>query len=292
MSQDLLRRPLAAACLVFALAACERAPPAANAPAPTATPVETPTIRVEDSSGTGWVFGAEYPAALERHPALLAAIRARNAAALEELRSSAEQYAADPPPPAPTSGSDTAAETGQSDLERPPWETRMVWSLPVDGPALATAMLDGYTYTGGAHGIPLIDALHTDPTSGALLDPAGLVADPAGWSLIATLVRTRLREAVAERHAALGEQERTELLASASAWIDEGTSPDAEHLGLFVPIADSGGRVTAIRWLFPPYQGGPYSDGLQVAEVPLDEIRPAIGPDWARALGIAPTPQP
>jgi hypothetical protein len=65
--------------------------------------------------------------------------------------------------------------------------------------------------------------------------------------------------------------------------------PDAEHLGLFVPIADGDGRVTSIRWLFPPYQVGPYSDGMQEVEVPIDEIRSAISPAWARALGLAPT---
>jgi hypothetical protein len=287
---------------MLALSACDRGPPAANAPTAQTQPVEQatpppspaeqaePTIRVEESSGTGWVFRAEYPAALERHPALLAAIRERNTAALEELRSIAEQYAADPPPPLPPADvADAAAETGPAELEQPPWETRMVWSLPVDGATLTTALLDGYTYTGGAHGIPLIEAIHTDPRSGTLLDPAELVADASGWSRISTLVRTRLREAVEARNAASSEQERSDLLASASTWIDEGTVPDAEHLGLFVPIADNDGRVTAIRWLFPPYQVGPYSDGMQEVEVPIDEIRSAISPTWTGALGLAPT---
>ena len=37
----------------------------------------------------------------------------------------------------------------------------------------------------------------------------------------------------------------------------------------------------ALRFVFPPYQVGPYADGTQTVDVPAEVLRPHIAPEYA-----------
>ena len=39
---------------------------------------------------------------------------------------------------------------------------------------------------------------------------------------------------------------------------------------------DAGGRIAALRFVFPPYQVGPYSDGTQTVDVPASVLLPHV----------------
>ena len=58
--------------------------------------------------------------------------------------------------------------------------------------------------------------------------------------------------------------------------IDQGTTPDAANFAQFEPVMDAGGRIAALRFVFPPYQVGPYSDGTQTVDVPASVLLPHV----------------
>jgi hypothetical protein len=62
--------------------------------------------------------------------------------------------------------------------------------------------------------------------------------------------------------------------------IDEGSDPDPDNFSQFEPVTGAGGRVTALRFVFPPYQVGPYSDGIQTVQVPASALLPHIAPEY------------
>ena len=45
-------------------------------------------------------------------------------------------------------------------------------------------------------------------------------------------------------------------------------------------MLDGEGRITALRFVFPPYQVGPYADGMQVVEVPARSLLPMVAPAY------------
>ena len=39
--------------------------------------------------------------------------------------------------------------------------------------------------------------------------------------------------------------------------------------------------MTAVRFVFPPYQVGPYADGTQTVDVPASVLLPHVAPEYA-----------
>jgi hypothetical protein len=40
------------------------------------------------------------------------------------------------------------------------------------------------------------------------------------------------------------------------------------------------GRLSGLRFVFPPYQVGPYADGIQTVEVPAAVLLPHVAPAY------------
>ena len=74
---------------------------------------------------------------------------------------------------------------------------------------------------------------------------------------------------------------RRDVVDSATGMISEGTEPISQNFRQFEPVVDAQGRITAIRFVFPPYQVGPYSDGVQTVDVPAAVILPHVDPRYA-----------
>jgi Protein of unknown function (DUF3298). len=62
--------------------------------------------------------------------------------------------------------------------------------------------------------------------------------------------------------------------------INEGTAPEMENFSQFLPVVDRQGQITALRFVFPPYQVGPYSDGTQTVDVPVSVLLPHIAAEF------------
>lgn len=262
-------KPLALSALLLAvLAACRQesptaAPAAAPATgAPTASEAPAPLKDVIDHNDR-YVVGVSYPPKLNAYPGLAQAVAAYVKDEQGELMEAVEALGNDKP---------TA-----------PYELSLSFEQVLDTPDIVAVAGDGSRYTGGAHGQPLVARFVWLPKRNELLTADALVPDAKGWLAISGYAREQLRTAVSVRADAdeMSPEERQQFVANADKMIDAGTEPDSANFRQFQPLADAQGKVTALRFVFPPYQVGPYADGTQSVDVPIDVVRPYLAPEYA-----------
>jgi hypothetical protein len=252
--------------IVSLLGACKReqpAPPAVPATTTTTAPdAAAPPAAAELKDVTehtsDYLVGISYPAVATQHPGLAQELKRYADAARSELIE--------------------AAKGREKGADAPPYELVLPFAELHVSPTLVAVGVDGSSYTGGAHGTPLIARWVWLPKQGTLLRAEDLVADAEGWEAISALVREQLHTALSQRVDAdeLPPAERVEVLKGASRMIEDGTAPDPQHFSEFEPLVGSDGRIRALRFVFAPYQVGPYSDGTQTVEVPAAALLPHI----------------
>ena len=268
---------VALAGLALVLAGCQRGgsddaataakvPPQVDtaAPAPTpAMPAATGELKDVIEHTPSYVVGISYPKGLERYPGLGEAVGQYAGAARAELMHAVDGLGNDKP---------TA-----------PYELSLAFVTVLDTPDLVVVAADGSRYTGGAHGEPLVTRFVWLPARNELLTARKLVPADAGWGTIGQYVAARLHEAAAQRAGAdkLPPEDAEALLENSDKMIADGTSADPANFDQFVPVLDGAGKIAAIRFVFPPYQVGPYSDGTQTADVPAAVLRPLVAPEYA-----------
>lgn len=264
---------LAVAMGVVVLAGCKRdgdtpppaapvdtaAEPAAPAVAPDA-PVELRDV-IETSPQA--VVGITYPPDIARYPGLAKALGGYADSARAELQQALDGLGNDKP--------------------TMPYELSLTFEKVLETPQLVVVTADGSRYTGGAHGEPLVARFVWLPEQQQMLTADKLVADDKGWKAISDYVADQLRERVATRLSGdeLEPAQMQESLRNASRMIADGTGPSADNFSQFQPLTGSDGRISAIRFVFPPYQVGPYSDGTQTVDVPAAVLVPHAGQDVA-----------
>jgi hypothetical protein len=259
--------------LLLLLAACQRegsAPqPGVADTDPTATEhaAEDVAPELEDVVETDrrYVIGITYPPQANKYPGLALELHRYVQAARAELMEAVED--------APADGS------------AGPYELSLVFDTIADAPRVFAMAASGYSYTGGAHGSPLVARFVWLPEQQRMLRIDDLVAQPAGWRELTSHVREQLHAALSQR--VDGDErdpaERARGMRSAGRMIEQGTAPDAENFAQFEPVLGGDGRIVALRFVFPPYQVGPYSDGEQRAEVPASVLLPHV-PEEYRSL--------
>ena len=266
-----LKSPLLPLALVLALAACKReAEVAPAAPEPAAAPgVDSPVAagmaELKDVIETTdrYIVGISYPPGINKYPGLAQAVAAYSDAARAELMEAVDGFGNDKP---------TA-----------PYELSLSFEQILDTPQLVAVSADGSRYTGGAHGQPLIARFVWLPAQGRMLTANQLVPKVEGWVAIGGYVREQLHTSVSVRAEAdeLPPAERLEFVRNADKMPDEGTEPDVDNFSQFQPLVGADGKVTALRFVFPPYQVGPYADGTQTVDVPAAVLLPHVAPEYA-----------
>jgi len=260
---------------VLALAGCQRggeadagstakAPPQVDTAAPPPAPAAANgALRDVIEQTPSYVIGISFPKGLERYPGLAEAIGKYADAARAELMHAVEGLGNDKP---------TA-----------PYELSLAFVTVLDTPELVVVAADGSRYTGGAHGEPLVSRFVWLPARNELLTARKLIPAEAGWATVGQYVAGRLHEAAAQRNGAdkLPPADAAALLQNADKMIADGTAADPGNFDQFVPVLDGAGKIAAIRFVFPPYQVGPYSDGTQTADVPASVLRPLVAPEYA-----------
>jgi len=63
-------------------------------------------------------------------------------------------------------------------------------------------------------------------------------------------------------------------------WINRGTEPDAENFKYFHPVTSDDGRIAALKFIFPPYQVGPWVDGTWTVEVAASVLSPYVADEY------------
>ncbi|ALJ28107.1 hypothetical protein AOT14_17200 [Stenotrophomonas acidaminiphila] len=257
----------AAALIVLAIAGCGKNDAPAPAAAPEAAPaVEAPVdaapaaVELHDVIDTNarYVLGISYPPAANAHPGLARALSDYAGQARSELLKAVDEL-----------GNDTPTA---------PYELSLAFDMAVDTPKVVAVSAEGSSYTGGAHGQPLVARFVWLPERQELLTAQALVDSPKGWQAVSDYTRDKLLEQAMLR--AQGEdltpEEQQAQVRNLSKMIDQGTTPDAANFAQFEPVMDAGGRIAALRFVFPPYQVGPYSDGTQTVDVPAFVLLPHV----------------
>ncbi|MDQ3618273.1 MAG: DUF3298 and DUF4163 domain-containing protein [Pseudomonadota bacterium] len=255
--------------LVLTLAACDRgsAPPV-SAPSPAATtpasPPDAATVAMEDviETTSDYVIGISYTPTLSKYPPL-AAIARRYA---DEARADLMQ----------------AVGSREAGAGNAMYDLSLTFSEVLDSPTLVAIAADGSSYTGGAHGTPLLARFVWLPQQNRLLKATDLIPDRSGWQAIAAHVREQLHTAMSQRIDAdeLPAGERSQVMKNAGGMIDEGTEPDPANFAQFEPVAQPSGALAGLRFVFAPYQVGPYSDGVQTVQVPASVLLPHVAPAY------------
>ena len=254
---------------VLGVAACNRdaatpmQPPAAD-PAVATTAVARQAPRLEDviERDPRYIIGISYPPVARKYPGLARLL---------------ETYARD-------ARADLMAAVSALGSRKPtaPYELSLAFSEIAATPRIVAIAADGNTYTGGAHSNPLLARFVWLPQQDRQLTVGELVPDPAQLQALADRVRedlvTRLSQRIDSDAPAPGQ--RAEMIANGTRMIDAGTAPDPGNFAQFEPVLDGEGRITALRFVFPPYQVGPYADGMQVVEVPARSLLPMVAPAY------------
>ena len=267
-----LLKPALLVSVVLMAAACEReadvpaAPaPAQSVPAETATGGTAAAAELKDVIETtdGYIVGISYPPTINKYPGLAQAVSAYADAARAELMQAVAGFGNDKP--------------------SAPYELSLSFEQLVETPELVAVAADGSRYTGGAHGEPLVARFVWLPAQNKLLTASELVPRVEGWVAIATYIREQLHTSVSVRADAdeMPPEERLEFVRTADKMIDEGTGPDVDNFAAFQPIVDAQGRISALRFVFPPYQVGPYADGTQTVDVPAAVLLPHLAPEYS-----------
>jgi hypothetical protein len=258
-----------AACLfllVLALAACRResAPPKAEPSARPASAPAAPKPLLEDAveHDPRYVIGISYPPIANRYPGLAAALK---------------HYADD-------ARGELMQAVGGLGQEKPsaPYDLSLSFTPVVATPQVVAIDADGSSYTGGAHGNPLVACFVWLPQRNELLTAEKLVPDASAWKPLSDYVRKQLHEALSQRVDAdhLDGEQRADVLKDGGRMIDEGTGPEPRNFSQFEPVLAADGRIAALRFVFPPYQVGPYADGRQTVDVPADVLLPYVAPTY------------
>jgi len=282
-----MKRLLLPIALSAALIACKREPepaapvatPGAPATAPGDTAIVAPAnVKLEDvsESTSDYIIGISYQVPAEQYPGLAAELKKYADAARNDLIEAAKARS--------QPGGATSA----------PYDLSLSFTELMHTPEVVAVAADGSSYTGGAHGAPLIARFVWLPKQNRLLTAQQLVPSAAGWTAISDYVREQLHAALSQRVDAddLPAEERAEVVKNASKMIDDGTQPDASDFALFEPVAAPDGRLSGLRFVFAPYQVGPYSDGTQTVEVPVDVLLPHLAPEFRPLFAAAPAAAP
>lgn len=272
-SQHALALALVSA-LVVGLAACQRDSTPAGAPQATSPPLEeipaTPApVELQDvvERDPRYIIGISYPDVAMRYPGLAAELKRYADAARAELMQA-------------------VAGIGE---QKPvaPYDLSLAFSEIAATPQLVAVAADGSSYTGGAHGNPLIARFVWLPQQDKRLTAAELVPDPKSWRNISDYVREQLHAALSTRIDAdeMPAADRAGMIRNAGKMIDEGTSPEPGNFDQFEPVLSADGSLIALRFVFPPYQVGPYADGVQTVEVPAKVLLPEVAPEYRSLFG-------
>ena len=257
-----MRSPRIALILALAasatLTACDGPRPAEPAnPPPAASPA---AVVLQDVVETrpDYIVGISYPESAAGHPLLAQALKAYADAARGELMRAV----------AGLKGGKPSA----------PYDLSLQFTGLVDTPQVVAVAADGSSYTGGAHGNPLVARFVWLPQRQEMLKAETLVADAAGWQAISDASREQLMTALSQRLDAdeVEGADRAEQLQTGSRMIADGTEPKPRNFAQFEPVMNAEGQIRAIRFVFPPTQVAPYVDGTRTVEIPARTLLPHV----------------
>ena len=252
------------------LAACNRdgTTPAPAAPPPVAPAATAPgdagPVALNDVIETTprYIVGISYPEHAAAYPPLARALQAYAEAARGELMRAVGGLGGTRPPA--------------------PYDLSLQFSMVAETPRVVAVAADGSSYTGGAHGLPLVERFVWLPQMQQMLAAEQLIPDAANWQPVSAYVREQLMTALSQQldDEGLEGEVRASQLELRSRMIADGTAPSPANFARFEPVMNADGSIRALRFVFPPYQVAPYSEGTKTVDVPAAVMAPLVAPQY------------
>lgn len=151
------------------------------------------------------------------------------------------------------------------------------WSVVADLPGWLSLSATIWSYTGGAHGMTVFDALVWDKAKGAAMAPLDLFASQ---SALSAAVRSDYCAAIDVQRA-----EKREIPVSEVAQDGMfGQCIDIDSATLVLG-SEKGAGFDQIGFLIPPYEAGPYAEGVYEVSLPVNAaILGAVKPEYRAAF--------
>lgn len=231
----------------------------AAAPASAAAPVELKDV-IETTPG--YIVGISYPQMAASYPPLARALHDYAEAMRGELMQAVAGLKGEKP--------------------RAPYDLSLQFTRLVETPRVVAVAADGSSYTGGAHGAPLVERFVWLPQLQQMLAAEQLIPDAGNWTPVSAYVREQLMTGLSASldEDALEGELRSEQLRFRGQMIDEGTAPSAANFSRFEPVMNADGSIRALRFVFPPYQVAPYVEGTRTVDVPARVLLPLVAADY------------
>lgn len=265
--------------LALALVACSQEPSTSTPPTPAAELASSTPAQPESEQGLrAQLSSAEQGSVdderlritvadeIHAYPALAAVVLAAAGNHRREMTAYASEIAADP----------EAGEWAQR------WSLEVDYAAPVGNGGLRLVTGEGHAYTGGAHGLPIIERYTYLVDADRVLNLEDWFDDDQVWTALSEHSRRDLSEQAEAVHATYGgdPEERGFWVEM----IEGGTEPSPGSFSIYEPILDDAGAVTGLRLIFPPYQVASYAEGTKYVEVPNQVFRRWLQPDLAALL--------
>jgi hypothetical protein len=244
-------------------APAEAAAPVSRNPAAVPAAPDAP-VELKDVIETtpGYIVGISYPQMAADYPPLARALHDYAEAARSDLMKAFAGLGGEKP--------------------RAPYDLSLQFSRLVETPRVVAVAADGSSYTGGAHGMPLVERFVWLPQMHQMLAAEQLIPDAENWKPVSAYVREQLMTDLSAQldDDALEGDLRSEQLRSRSRMIDDGTAPEPGNFARFEPVMNADGSIRALRFVFPPYQVAPYVEGTRTVDVPARVLLPLVAPDY------------
>lgn len=152
------------------------------------------------------------------------------------------------------------------------------WSVAAGAPNLLVLQSDGYEFTGGAHGMPVLHALIWDKPGKRPLSPGALFDMPKLIAAAQDRFCKALDAARAKKRAGQAQHGKTSPVPEFVKCIDM-------RAQILLPVSQGGTALDTLRVLIPPYAAGPYVEGSYMIDLPFDQaMLAAVRPEWRAAF--------
>jgi hypothetical protein len=147
------------------------------------------------------------------------------------------------------------------------------FSVVADTPLMLVLLSEGYSYTGGAHGMPISTAVIWDKGTDRRLAITDLIDIPA-------LVRSSGTQFCAELDRQREKKRGAPVVANDPNALPEFSKCVDMAKQLILPISHGAKALDTIRVVIGPYEAGPYAEGSYVIDLPvnaamLSTVKPA-----------------
>lgn len=250
------------------MAGCDRSAPQAPviapngggnaAAAPVAPAVEAVTLRDTIETTPAYIIGISYPQLASKYPPLARAVHDYSEASRARLMQAVDALHGAKPPV--------------------PYDLSLPFASLVETPRVVAVSVDGSSYTGGAHGTPLVERFVWLPQMQQMLAAEQLIPQAQNWAPVAAFVRDQLMTQLSQQldDDEVPPEQRAPQMRRGSALINAGTTPEVRNFSRFEPVMNADGSIRSLRFVFPPEQVAPYEDGAQSVEVPAKVLLPLV----------------